>query len=324
MRSPLFMLAIAAAASLPLATAPAAADTVKVTALGSHDGEFCRADRAMLFEDPTGTTVLFDAGRTVAGPDDPRIGKLDVVLLSGVHKDHIGDKHMAAVNAGTCKKPAAKVSLAPNSLTATITAKKNAKLVVGGEMRNFLRPQVAAAGGSAKQVDVLRPGGKRKIGGVTIAIVTAVHSNGLSHDFLGEGMAGSMKADGITAYVGPESGYVLTFSNGLVVYLSGDTGHTADMATIVKGYYGAELAVMAIGDIYTMGPEEAAFAVNVLIQPKAVIPTHANEVATTGGKVNAGTKTATFTSLVQGIPVHPPLSGVTMEFDGDAKCVSGC
>ena len=322
MRKTLVMLTVAASAALPLAALPAAADTVKVTALGSHDGEFCRADRAMLFEDPDGTTVLYDAGRTVAGPDDPRIGKLDVVLLSGVHKDHIGDKHMAAVNAGTCKKPAVKVSLAPNSNTATITAKKNAKLVVGGEMRNFLRPQVVGAGGSAKQVDVLRPGGKRKVGGVTIAIVAAVHSNGLSHDFLSDG--GAMKKDGITAYVGPESGYVLTFSNGLVVYLSGDTGHTSDMAAIVKGYYGAELAVIAIGDIYTMGPEEAAFAVNVLIQPKAVIPTHANEVATTGGKVNGGTKTATFTSLVQGIPVHPPLSGVTMEFDGDAKCVSGC
>jgi len=85
-----------------LASGPAAADTVKVTALGSHDGEFCRSDRAMLFQDPDGTTVLFDAGRTVAGPDDPRIGKLDVVLLSGVHRDHLGDRHMAAVGAGAC------------------------------------------------------------------------------------------------------------------------------------------------------------------------------------------------------------------------------
>ena len=33
---------------------PAVADTVKITPLGSHDGEFCRFDRAMLFEDPDG------------------------------------------------------------------------------------------------------------------------------------------------------------------------------------------------------------------------------------------------------------------------------
>ena len=41
---------------------------VKITPLGSHDGEFCRLDRAMVFEDPDGTRILYDAGRTVAGP----------------------------------------------------------------------------------------------------------------------------------------------------------------------------------------------------------------------------------------------------------------
>ena len=40
-------------------------DSVKVTPLGSHDGEFCKFDRAMLFEDPDGTRILYDAGRTV-------------------------------------------------------------------------------------------------------------------------------------------------------------------------------------------------------------------------------------------------------------------
>ena len=59
--------------------------TVRITPLGSHDGEFCRSDRAFLLEDPNGTTLLFDVGRTVAGPEDPRLGKVDVVLLSSVH-----------------------------------------------------------------------------------------------------------------------------------------------------------------------------------------------------------------------------------------------
>ncbi|MEP1704644.1 MAG: MBL fold metallo-hydrolase, partial [Marinobacter sp.] len=45
----------------------AAADTVNVTPLGSHDGEFCAMDRALIFEDPNGTRILYDAGRTVAG-----------------------------------------------------------------------------------------------------------------------------------------------------------------------------------------------------------------------------------------------------------------
>ena len=98
----------------------------------------------------------------------------------------------------------------------------------------------------------------------------------------------------------------------------------SDMETVVRRYYGAELAIMAIGDVYTMGPEEASWAVNELIKPKAVIPTHANEASTKGGKAAPGSKAEKFTKLVKDIPVHLPLSGKTMEFDGDAKCVSGC
>jgi len=159
---------------------------------------------------------------------------------------------------------------------------------------------------------------------VKITIVQAIHINGLDPDFLNKTMAGAMKPDGLSAYVGPDNGYILTFTNGLVVYISADTGHTSDMEAIVRRYYGAELAIMAIGDVYSMGPEEAAWAVDELIKPKAVIPTHANEESTKGGKANPGSKAEKFMRLVKGIPVHPPLSGKTMEFDGDAKCVSGC
>jgi L-ascorbate metabolism protein UlaG (beta-lactamase superfamily) len=307
-----------------LAVAQAEAAGVKITALGTHDGEFCGRDRAFLFEDPNGTTLLFDAGRTVLGPSDPRLGKLDVVLLSSVHGDHIGDKIAPALNAGTCAKPDTSVSAAPNSNTAQIAAGKKSRVIVGGQMRGFLRKKVAAAGGSAKQVDLLRFGGKRVVGGVKIAIVPAIHANGISPAFLGKAMADVLKPDGLTAYAGPDNGYVLTFSNGLVVYLSADTGHTSDMETIVRRYYKADLAIVNMGDVYSMGPEEAAWAVNELIKPKSVIPTHANEEATVGGKLKPGSKTETFAKLVKSIPVHLPLSGKVMEFDGNANCVTGC
>src|SRR5262245_17002167 len=78
---------------------------VKVTPLGSHDGEFCPLDRAIVFEDPDGTRVLYDAGRTVRGPDDPRLGKIDAVLLTHVHGDHLGDLIQPSANAGSCAKP---------------------------------------------------------------------------------------------------------------------------------------------------------------------------------------------------------------------------
>jgi len=62
-------------------------------------------DRALILEDPIGTRLLYDAGRTVAGPTDPRLGKIDVILVSHVHGDHIGDKHIKAINSGSCAKP---------------------------------------------------------------------------------------------------------------------------------------------------------------------------------------------------------------------------
>ena len=304
---------------------PAWSANVKITPLGSHDGEFCRRDRAMLFEDPDGTRIVFDVGRTVAGPGDPRLGKIDVVLLSSVHGDHLGDRRIAKVNAGTCAKPKTKVKMAPSSNTAAIIAGQKAKNFSGGEMRNFLRAQVKALGGKAKKlVNVLRFGGERKVGGVRIAIVPVTHSNGVGPGFLNKDLAGLLKKDGLTAYAGPDNGFILTFSNGLVVYMSGDSGISADQETTVRRFYGAELAIINAGGLFTSGPKEAAFSINELIKPKAVIPQHTNEAATKGGKLKPGTKTAKFKSLIKGIPVHIPLSGRTMEFDGNGKCVKGC
>jgi len=298
---------------------------VKVTPLGTHDGEFCRRDRAMMFEDPDGTRILIDAGRTIAGPDDPRLGKVHAVLLTSVHGDHLGDRRIAKVNEGTCAKPKTKIKMAPSSNTAAIIAGKKAKNYSGGEMRGFLRAQVKALGGKAKKlVNVLRFGGERKVGGVRIAIVPVTHGNGAGPAFLNKELGALMKKSGLTAYTGPDNGFILTFSNGLVVYMSGDSGISADQDTTVRRFYGAELAIINAGGIFTSGPKEAAFSINELIKPKAVIPQHMNEAATKGGKLKPGTKTAKFKSLIKGIPVHLPLSGRTMEFDGDAKCVKGC
>jgi hypothetical protein len=55
----------------------------------------------------------------------------------------------------------------------------------------------------------------------------------------------------------------------------------------------------------------------------ALILSHVNEAATSGGKIRAATRSAAFIALVKDRPVHPALSGKTMEFDGAAKCVAG-
>ena len=119
----------------------ASAQTVKVTPLGSHAGEFCANDRALLFEDPTGVRVLYDVGRSVAGAADARLGAVHVVLLSHAHGDHIGDTRAAAPDAGTCERPTV-VSAAPHSNTAEIAAAKNAAVVVSNDMGAFLGKKI--------------------------------------------------------------------------------------------------------------------------------------------------------------------------------------
>jgi L-ascorbate metabolism protein UlaG (beta-lactamase superfamily) len=317
--------AIAFTGITAVTASPANAAGVKVTPLGSHEGEFCARDRAMIFEDPDGTRIMVDPGMSVTGDDDPRIGKLDGVLLTSVHVDHIGGFALAAPNGGACGKPAIKVKKMPSSNFAEIVVKKGAVSLAGGEMRSFLRAQVGAAGGNAKkQVNVLRFGAEGKIGGVRVAIVPVTHSNGANPGFLTKELAATLKKDGLTAYVGPDNGFILTFTNGLVVYLSGDSGITAEQDVTVRRFYKAKLAIINGGDMFTSGPKEAAFSINELIKPNAAIPQHMNEQATKGGKLVAGTKTAKFAAMVKGIPVHLPLSGRTMEFDANAKCVSGC
>ena len=303
--------------------APAVAGKGKVTPLGSHDGEFCSRDRALIFEDPDGTRLLYDAGRTVAGAGDSRLGKIDVVLVSHMHGDHVGNQHISRVKEGECGKPVTTVNALPDTSSVNIALAKKARIITGSEMPKFFASKLKALGGNPKDSQLVRFGGSRKVNGVTITTVPAVHSNGVASGMIGGELGEMMHAVGLTAYAGPPTGYVLTFSNGLVAYLSGDTGITAEQDLVVRGHYAAKLVVMNIGDTYTTGPKEAAYVINEMIKPNAVIASHANEAATNKGKLIAGTRTEIFMKATR-TPVHLPLSGRTMEFDANAQCVAGC
>ena len=318
-----FVLAAFAVAAAGLLAQPAAGANVKITPLGSHDGEFCKFDRAMVFEDPDGTRILYDAGRTVRGAGDPRLGRIDAVLLSHVHGDHLGDKHQPSANAGTCGKPGLSVAATPNGNTVNIVMAKKAKFLLGGEMPRFFSQKIKSLGGDPKLVQLVRFGAVRMVGGVAVASVPAVHSNGLNPAFMDQEHAKALKESGLTAYVGPPGGYVLVFTNGLVAYLSGDTGITAEQELVVRRHYKAKLAVMNIGGTFTTGPVEAAYVINELVKPNSVIASHANEVATRNGNVLPGTRSEMFVKAVN-VQVHMPLSGRTMEFNGSGRCVAGC
>ena len=98
----------------------------------------------------------------------------------------------------------------------------------------------------------------------------------------------------------------------------------AQQDLVVRGHYKANMVVMNIGGFpFTTGPTEAAYVVNDLVRPNSVIASHANEPATSGGKLMPNSKTAAFQKAVKA-PVHIPLSGKTMEFNGAGRCVAGC
>jgi L-ascorbate metabolism protein UlaG (beta-lactamase superfamily) len=82
---------------------------------------------------------------------------------------------------------------------------------------------------------------------------------------------GSALPDGSNG--GNPAGFLLTTSEGKKIYMACDTGLFGDMRLI--GEEGIDLAILPIGDNYTMGPDDALRAVK-LIQPKHVIPIHYN------------------------------------------------
>ena len=336
---------VVVALALAAGCSTAWAQNVKITPLGSHVGELCSRDRATLFEDPTGVRILYDAGHSVSGADDARLGGVDVVLLSHEHGDHIGDQKLKALEAGTCDNPVV-VSAAPNSTTAEIAAAKNAAIIMVTPLANFIGRKVETIRGkptaacpqtgndlvapfAAPCLAAVQTGGTRAVRtanasqAVEITAVPAAHDSTVPRELLGEAARKSLEPDNVSLTLGPPSGYVIRFTNGLTVYLSGDTGQHAEMKSVVADYFKANLMVLNLGPS-AVTSKDAAYVANELVRPAAVIASHVNEGATTGGKVRPNSRTAVFMSLVKGRPVHPALSGKTMQFDGEGKCVVGC
>ncbi len=96
----------------------------------------------------------------------------------------------------------------------------------------------------------MNKGGTQEVDGVRFTMTTAIHSS-------------SFTTDGEPIYLGEPAGYVIEFENGTRIYFAGDTAVTSDMALIGR-LYEPEVAVLPVGDHFTMGPREAALAVELL------------------------------------------------------------
>jgi L-ascorbate metabolism protein UlaG (beta-lactamase superfamily) len=134
-----------------------------------------------------------------------------------------------------------------------IAKKHNSKVVGIFELCSWMGSK------GVKQTAPMNKGGTQSVGDIKITMVHAVHSCGIT--------------DGDQIIYGGEAcGYVIEFANGLKIYHAGDTNVFGDMR-IIRELYQPEIAMLPIGDHFTMGPREAAYACN-LLKPKAVVPMH--------------------------------------------------
>ena len=106
----------------------------------------------------------------------------------------------------------------------------------------------------------MNKGGSTEAEGIRITITIAHHSSSFEED------------DGTIVYMGEPARLIVTLESGFRIYHTGDTCVFGDMALIGE-LYSPDVAMLPIGDFYTMGPFEAAKAVE-LIGVKQVIPTH--------------------------------------------------
>ncbi len=105
----------------------------------------------------------------------------------------------------------------------------------------------------------MNKGGTQEVGPLKVTMTHAIHSCGIQ--------------DGDQViYGGEAAGYVLYLPDKRTIYFAGDTNVFSDMQLIEKLYH-PDLAFLPIGDLYTMGPREAALACR-LLKPRKMIPMH--------------------------------------------------
>jgi L-ascorbate metabolism protein UlaG (beta-lactamase superfamily) len=180
---------------------------------------------------PGGKTILVDPwvmGNPMCPEPEKTVKKVDVMLCTHGHFDHIGD--------------------------AVAIAKQHSPTVVGiPELVGWLEKK------GVKNTAGMNKGGTQAVGDIRVTMVHADHSCGITD------------GDQIV-YGGEACGYVIHFENGVKIYHAGDTNVFGDMK-IIHDLYSPDIAMLPIGDHYTMSPREAAYAVG-LLKPKTVIPMH--------------------------------------------------
>jgi len=192
---------------------------------------------------PTGNVLVIDPWLTnpknANGKADlTNLKRVDLILLTHGHSDHVGD-------------------------SVEIAKKTGAKLVAGLDLATAMTTVLGFPSSQAEMNTTPLFGGEVKLldDEVTVTLVPAFHGSGLGKD-----------DESTPVYAGQPSGMIIALRAGPTFYHTGDTDLFSDMA-LVSRYNKIDIMMVCIGDHFTMGPKRAADAVK-LVNPRAVIPMH--------------------------------------------------
>ena len=199
---------------------------------------------------PNGKVLLIDPW--LSNPSNPEardgkdplgsLAKVDYILLTHGHRDHVGD-------------------------AVAVARKTGAALVCNPELAgNLVRLQGFPAG-QAETDAVMGIGGEIQLAGgeVTVAMTPAVHSSSVFNPKAGPG-------EPERAYGGNPAGFVISIRNGPTIYHSGDTAYFRDMEVIGENY-SIDVALLNVGGHFGMEPRMAAKAAQA-VRTKLAVPHH--------------------------------------------------
>ena len=188
---------------------------------------------AFRLDTPGGKRVYIDpflSGSPTCPDSEKEPERVDLILLTHGHDDHVGDT-LALAETFSCP------------------------VLAQVELRGWL----ATKGLPENMGEAINKGGTVEVEGVK---VTMTHANHSSSGF----------EDGTFVYLGESCGFVIELETGFKLYVAGDTNVFGDMALIGR-IYEPDLVVLPIGDHFTMGPREAAVAIE-LLGDRRVVPSH--------------------------------------------------